>query len=125
MRILKPTMNDTILDYLFIIPPPTKRTIRKTKSNCQPLKETMFGKTTIIDPGTLQVKLRQHKMFNEIKHNFINSHLNLNDPGNFYKNWLIDIHQKNEEKDKRVHEKHELNIFSKRLGKVHGLFKCI
>jgi hypothetical protein len=70
-----------------------------------------------------QVKSRQQKMFNEIQTNIINSNLNINDPGNFYKNWLQEIH--NKQIEEKIRKSGDGEKISKRLDKLQDWLKDI
>ena len=62
-------------------------------------------------------------MFSEIKKNILNSNLNINDPGNFYKNWLLEIHKKKLEINEKSFIISECKKYSKRLEKIQEMFK--
>jgi hypothetical protein len=102
-----------------------KKSMNFEKNN-DPVPKTSVVSIEPIENGPptkkTQVKSRQQKMFNEIQTNIINSNMNINDPGNFYKNWLQEIHNKQiEEKTK----KNEPEKISKRLDKLQDLLKEI
>jgi hypothetical protein len=54
-------------------------------------------KRTVILPGQIDIyreRQRHRSMLTEMHKNITSSNLNLNDSGNFYKNWLLEIHKK-------------------------------
>jgi hypothetical protein len=67
-----------------------------------------------------KIKTKSHDMFTEVQKNIESSNLNLNDPGNFYKNWLMEIHLKRQDKTKKTHVGDKLN---KKLEKIEEMLK--
>jgi hypothetical protein len=69
-------------------------------------------------------KVRQQNMLSEVQKNILNN-INIKDSGNFYKNWLIEIHRK----EKQIRYKKEKNLadnaidqMTKKLEKIEDLF---
>jgi hypothetical protein len=96
--------------------------IKRKKSLSDTKSLTPFGEK--VENKKHNVKSRQQKMFHEIQTNIMNSNLNINDPGNFYKNWLQEIHNKQLEEEKTKKHTGDEKI-SKRLDKLEDLFKEI
>jgi hypothetical protein len=100
-----------------------KNTDNNAKSGQPSIEQMEINPASGPQTNKTQVKSRQQKMFNEIQTNIINSNLNINDPGNFYKNWLQEIHNKQIEEKTKKHGDGEK--ISKRLDKLQDLLKDI
>jgi hypothetical protein len=64
---------------------------------------------------------RRQSMFLELKRNIEENSQNLNDPSKFYKHWLLEIHNKHQERKKVFNGK--LDRLNTKLDKIINLFK--
>jgi hypothetical protein len=79
--------------------------------------------SSIMDANRIEKRFRQKQMLNAIHENIVNSNLNINDPESYYKKWLIEIHNKRLEKNKKNQQNMDYDKLTRRLEKLEDIIK--
>jgi hypothetical protein len=83
--------------------------------------ETILTQTRLDNFGDIKQRIRQREMLSVVRKNISNSNFNIQDPGNFYKNWLIEIHKKKKDRIKKKVMVSNLLSMSKKLSKIQKI----